>query len=370
MDILVNKILFKNYPLKIKFDKINNLSHFYILSNNWNKYMPFEFNISGKILNGEYINWKIIQVVIGANRAEYFTNKILDWNKYLLFYVSFLNKIYNPCINENNFLILLHTYNFINELNSKNIIITKNNNIKNITIYYLPKPNNNLLWNNNNNNKLIINKENHFYFNSFNVNQNYKQIKNELDRLIKFRDKYTSIHFHLDNNVGGDIIPAHIILRCLIGKKEMWMKNIKKILLNKEILEWNCWKEEDINSPNRKLVNKINLKILPNYETKYNGKIYLYMNKQNSSAVWFFITYIIYGFNEKINRYKKNCYGQIIKYGSITSNQLKLIGHSGTTSGDGNSIKIKYKNINIICPTEQFLSCSIKKYDWNRFWIE
>ena len=37
--------------------------------------------------------------------------------------------------------------------------------------------------------------------------------------------------------------------------------HIKKILLNKEILEWNCWKEEDINSPelDNILVDKRNL---------------------------------------------------------------------------------------------------------------
>ena len=35
----------------------------------------------------------------------------------------------------------------------------------------------------------------------------------------------------------------------------------------------------------------------------------------------------------------------------------------------GNTIEIKCGNIKIKCPTEQFLSCSIKKYDWNRFWI-
>ena len=45
-----------------------------------------------------------------------------------------------------------------------------------------------------------------------------------MDRLIKNRDKYKSIHFHLDNNGGGDNIPGHLILRCLVGKKEKWMK--------------------------------------------------------------------------------------------------------------------------------------------------
>ena len=39
-------------------------------------------------------------------------------------------------------------------------------------------------------------------------------------------------------------------------------------LKNGKIEEWDCWKEEK-NSPNIKTVKKINLDILPNYETKY-----------------------------------------------------------------------------------------------------
>ena len=116
---------------------------------------------------------------------------------------------------------------------------------------------------------------------------------------------------------------------------------------------------------NSESVKKLKLDYIPNYTTKYNGKIFLYMNKQNGSAVWYFITYLIYAFGENIIRYKKHG----IKFGKINSNQLQLYGQSGTTSGDGNPEKIKYKNIEILQPTEQFISCSIKKYDWNRFWL-
>jgi hypothetical protein len=191
-----------------------------------------------------------------------------------------------------------------------------------------------------------------------------------MDRLIKNRDKYKTIHFYLNNNRGGDIVPAHIIIRCLVGGKEKCMKCIKKILQNKEIFEWDCWKEENVNSPNYLVVKKLNLDNLPNYDSKYKGKIYLHMNEQNSSAAWFFITYLIYAFANKINRFSKKCYGQNIKYGKIESNNLILLGHSGTTSGDGNSVEIKFGNIKIEAPTEQFISCSIKKCDWNRFWIQ
>ena len=354
----MNKIIKKYYPLKISLDKINNLSHFWILSNDWNKLLPFNININGVILNGKYKNYKIIKVI---------TNKTLDWNKYILLYVSLINKNYNPCINENKFLYLLHTYNYLDVLNIKKIII-QNNNIIEYTINYTNKINYNLIWNNDIANN-IINKNNHFYLDSFNVNINYEKLKIEINRLIKNRNKYKTIHFHLYNNGGDDIVPAHLILRCLVGKKEKWMKNIIKIQSNKKISEWNCWDEENETSPNYEVVKKLNLDHLPNYETKYNGKIFLHMNKQNGSAVWFFITYLIYSFSNKINRYSKKCYGQIIKYGTIESNQLILLGHSGTTSGDGNTVSVKYNNIEVICPTQQFISSSIKKYDWNRFWI-
>ena len=38
--------------------------------------------------------------------------------------------------------------------------------------------------------KDIIKKDNHFYLETFSVNDNYKKLKIEMDRLIKNRDKY------------------------------------------------------------------------------------------------------------------------------------------------------------------------------------
>ena len=357
--IKIKKILNNNYPIEIPFDKINTLSHFYIRCNNWNKFLPFNINIDGLILNGNYKDYKIIKVI---------TNKMLDWNKYILLCVSLYNINYNPCVNINKFMCFLHIDNYLDILKIKKMIIKKNDDIIEYKINYLDNHKTyNLIWSSNIISN-IINKNNHFYFESFDVYTNYKKLGADIDRLIQNRDKYKNIHFHLDNNGGGDIVPAHIILRCLCGKKEKWMKNIKKILSNKEIFEWNCWEEE--NSPNYKDVQKLNLDNLPNYDTKYKGKIHLHMNKQNASSAWFFITYLIYAFSNKINRYSKKCYGQTIKYGTIESNQLILLGHSATTSGDGNSITKKYNNIEIFCPTEQFISCSIKKNDWNRFWKE
>jgi hypothetical protein len=175
------------------------------------------------------------------------------------------------------------------------------------------------------------------------------------------------------SNSNGTSNPSNNISRLKSVEREKWMKKIAKIIKDGYILsfeEWDCWAEENKDSPNCDVVKKLNLNTLSKYNTKYNGKIYLHMNKQNGSAVWFFITYLIYSFSTKIHRFSKKCYGRTVKYGKIESDQLILLGHSGTTSGDGNSITIKYdNNINIECPTQQFISCSIKKYDWNRFWI-
>lgn len=359
----INNVLHNNYPIKV--NNLSDLSHFFILSNDWNKFLPFEINIDGEILSNEYKKYQIIKVI---------TNKKYNWNDFILLYVSLLNKMYNPCIDTNKFIYLLHTYNFIDILNIKTIIAKKNNEIINININYITNKSYKLNWTN----EIILNKineSNHFYFDSFSISNNSKKIRTELLRLFKNRDKFNNIHFHLDNNGGGDIVPAHLILRCLVGKKEKWMKNIKKIKTNKNIVEWDCWAEETKNNYNYDAVKELKLDLdnFPNYKTKYTGKIYLHMTKDNGSSAWFFITYLIYAFGGNITRYTKNCFGQKIKFGTINNNtnmQLILKGHSGTTSGDGNAETIKYKSINILCPTEQFISCSIKKTDWNRYWIQ
>jgi hypothetical protein len=360
---ICNNILQKYYPLNYHFENIYNLSHFKIISQNWNQYLPFHFNLEGNIIDGEYRNYKIINIITK-------TNEKYTYKKFIELTVSILPNYYNPYIDRNKFLILLYVYNNIHFVNIKNMIIKKKDEIINIPIKYTNKPNYHIEWNISLKSGKI-NKKNHFYFSSFNVYQNQKELKKEMMQLFINRDKYKSIHFHLDNNGGGDIVPAHLILRCLTGKKEKWMKNIKKYLHNKKIVEWNCWKEEDKNSPNYQAVKYLDLDFIPDYQTKYNGKIYLYMNSSNGSAAWFFITYLIYAFSNNIKRFYKKCYGKILKFGTIDKNSnLVLRGISGTTSGDGNSKNIQYKNIMIECPTEQFISCSIKDKDWNRYWIQ
>ena len=67
---------------------------------------------------------------------------------------------------------------------------------------------------------------------------------------------------------------------------------------------------------------------------------------------------------------------------SISLNQINTLSHFWIDSHDlskflsirfnidGMILNGQYKNIVISCPIEQFISCSIKKMDWNRYWIE
>ena len=370
----INEILRKKYPIKSSFDNITDLSHFWIQGGivDWNKYFPFHINIDGLILDTDYAKYKIIKVIT-MNNVEYY------WKKYLSLYLSLLNISFNPIVNKYKFLFYLHLYNNIDALCIKSICVQykKEKDVININYVKENKVKYDIYWNPDNRkiklDDLRNRGDNHFYFHSFCVDHHSTEIRKELMRLFINRNKYKSIHFHLDNNGGGDLVPAHLIIRCLVGAKEKWMKNIvKKIMVKgnkRKIIEWDCWNPENVHNYNYETFKMLNLDFIPNYQNKYNGKIYLHMNTINGSASWFFITYLIYAFAHKIIRFNKLSFGKIIKFGTIKSNQLFINGMSGTTSGDGNSVNIKYKNIIIDCPTEQFISCSIKKKDMNRFWI-
>lgn len=336
----VNQILEKYYPIKKTFNNINELSHFWITNIvKFDYHFPFQLNITSDKI------------------AKVFTTKLMSWNNYIKLYLSFLHI---SSLVTNNITFFINRESIIDILHINNVIMKDGTNID--IKYKFKKTKINIQ-------KSIkkINKDNHFYFSSFYINENKDEIRTELLRLFANRDKYKNIHFHLDNNGGGDNVPVHLILRCLTSKKEKWMNNIKKMLPNKNIIEWDCWNEDKIDVNNNELVQMLNLGNIPLYDNKYHGKIHLHMTTNNSSATWYFITYLIYAFGSKIKRYNvKN-----IKFGTISKNsQLILHGTSNTTSGDGNTINISYKNINIICPTEQYISCSIKEKDWCRFWTE
>ena len=66
-------------------------------------------------------------------------------------------------------------------------------------------------------------------------------------RLFINRNKYKSIHIHLENNMGGDSSPGQLLVKCLIGNnKETWMKDVKKEFRYENengIQEWDSWNE-------------------------------------------------------------------------------------------------------------------------------
>jgi hypothetical protein len=351
----INKILLKYY--KYKYKSRSSLSHFEIYLTNKNLKLQFNFDIFGNILNGYYKGYKIIKVK---------TTKTIKWNDFIILNMKYYNYGNNPFIT-NDLIKELHFYNKIDILHINSVIIKRYNKIlelnciyesytiKKYKIKHISK----------------INKDNHFYFSSFNIDINKEQLHNEMLRLFTNRDSYDNIHIHLDNNHGGQNIPVHLILRCLVGKHEKWMKPIIRINNNK-LIKYNCWNEEKHSKKSWEYKQYKKLKIeQPKYNTKYKGFIHLYINTFNGSAAWYFITYMIYAFGKNIKRYKKKCFGQNLKFGKISKNsQLILHGMSNTCSGDHNSVSINYKNIIINCPTAQIFSCSVKNGDYNRFWTQ
>jgi hypothetical protein len=350
----INKILPQIYPLEKTFENIYDMSHFTINTIYEKLYLPFRFDISGEIKTGKYKSCKIIKI------------NNYDWNTYLSIYMSFCRFIDNPYI-QPYFLYNLHMKNkidilCINTITIKNKIINIEYQTKPIIKCKLPE-------------LKIISKENNFYFSSFDITTNKEQIRTELMRLFLNRDKYKSIHIHLENNGGGDSSPGQLLVKCLIGNnKESWMQNVKRIHRdnNKNYTsEWNSWTEFENKIGNYKRIKLLNLDFFPIYDTKYAGKIHLYMNFRNGSASWYTITYLIYAFASKIKRFTKKFNDKTFKFGSISNDsQLVLHGTSSSCSGDGNCIPVKFKDITIMCPTIQFYSRSFDIIDWNRFWIE
>ena len=374
----IESVLKKVYPLRVDLNKVSELSHLYMIHFDPKQFSVLQFGLDGVILNGTYADYKIVKVV---------TTDTVDWHTYLCDYTLLLNQCWFPCINEPMFLFFVHFLNLIPSLRIQKFMVENKIETVEVEAHYeyrkeycfpleryiqLPvetvRTNSRFLFI-----KPDLSKsgfQNHFYLHDFSVMSNHKQLKAEIDRLVQGRDKYATIHFHLDDNTGGDIVAPHLILRCLTGKKESWMRPITKMTQTKEVYTWDCWQEERDDSPNYSVVQQLNLDELPQYETKYNGKIVLHMTKVNGSAAWFFITYLVYAFGGKITRFSKKCFGQTVKYGTVESDRFVLVGHSGTTSGDGNNQLIVKDGVCIKCPTEQFLKSSIQKMDWNRYWVD
>jgi len=374
---VINEVLQKCYPIPDNFDNISQLSHFHIENLiDFQQWLPFMMDIRGVILSGRFQGQRI-QKVQTADYNSY------TWKQYIAFFHSVLHLSHHYCINPQKFFWYLHTFPNIKMLRIANIRFQYSNAFS-IPIVYTKTPFYQIPWSDgfcpsttNIPNYPKLHHDNHFYLNSFDVKSNQHQLTKEIKRLFLHRDEYDDIHFHLDSN-GGDDTPGQLIMWCLVGPRESWMKPVTKILKNKTEITWDVWSESDPENPmNHDTVQALELGNIPTYDTKYSGKIYVYMNPQNDSAAWFFITYLIYAFAKKqdIIRHQSSCFENTYKHGIVLPyHQLILRGKSGTTSGDGNPepIVVRKNDTNILvqCPTEQIISSSILPKDWNRYWSE
>ena len=361
----VHQVLKKTYPYPMIDNNFSKISHIVIVSYDYNWKFPVHFSEAGLILSGEYTNWHITHI---------FTTRNFSLHEYIALYLTILEPICHPRMIYDNFNGIIHSASMVKELYITSITIKYKTTVLDIPILYTQTPNYVLPTYEIESIPLNIKNHipgNHFYFPSFGVSGNEKWMKREIDRLFAFRNTYQTIHFHLDNNGGGDIVLPHLILRCLVGSKEKWMKPITKLLQDGDIYSWDCWKEE--NDGNKEVVDSLKLDAMPIDQAKFTGKIVVYMNKRNGSSAWFFITYLVYAFGKKISRFYKTSYNQKYKYGKISDSDSQLIlkGESGTTSGDGNATYIKLNSkMGVWCPTEQFIDSSIRPCDWNMYWTE
>lgn len=220
---------------------------------------------------------------------------------------------------------------------------------------------------------------NHYTINSFSIDANSEQLKEAIERLFNVRDKYVNLHFHIQGNGGGDLVPVHLILLCLCGGRKRWMTDYEVIENEDGVVErrrWDPWTPWLKNNDNYPEFSKLNIDFfsLPKYDDVYKGKIIIHMDKYCGSSCWYFITYLAYVFAEKIERYVEYVDGLPIKMGRVYGPQIKFIGYSSTTGGDGNSIRKDFplndSQISCFFPTQANIQRPIKKNDWNRFWTE
>lgn len=229
---------------------------------------------------------------------------------------------------------------------------------------------------------------NHFTFPTLDISTHAATISKELHRLIRTRDQHSTLHFHIHE--GGDLTVVHLLLRCLCGIKEPWMKRSvlydsqryhednathKRTLLPIEYDPWTPWDSASRDYPLFQTL--FHEKEYRPYTEKYTGAIILYVNLKSASAAWYLITYLIYAFATHITRESTTVYGIPIKIGRIKGNKLHIHGYSSTTSGDqlgdqADTLKqftLSGKEFTIKAPTQAFTESSVKKIDFNRFWL-
>jgi hypothetical protein len=219
---------------------------------------------------------------------------------------------------------------------------------------------------------------NHFTISSFSINDNAAQLSEVIGRLWKVRDRYSTLHFYPE--YGGNLIPVHLIMLCLCGGHQKWMTEYKVIDHHRNgqniLRKWNPWTPWNSDNEDYKLYKKLGLDEteLFRHTTPYKGKIVIHMNPEYASSTWYLITYLIYVFATRIERFVKYVHGVPVKCGRATGPQIELRGCSATTSGDGNSVHKEFildtKLVLGTFPTQANISRPVQERDWNRFWIE
>lgn len=219
----------------------------------------------------------------------------------------------------------------------------------------------------------VFKAQNHFRISDFDISSNAAELSAVLKRLLRHRDDYSSLHFHLEGNTGGDLVPVHLIMLCLCGGRQQWMTDYEVMESDNGRRKWDPWVPWDPDSDDFKQYKKLDI-YPPNYSTQYSGKIVLHIDAECASSTWFMISYIIYVFAEKIQRFTKYINGKQIKLGRPIGRQIELHGISDTTSGDGNSIVKEFlldgTKLAFKFPTQANISRPIDERDWNRFWVE
>lgn len=368
---IIDTVLQKTYPIRgTKFENVWQLSHFWFDNlADFDFFLPFRANIHGAIEAGKGRVVKHVTTHDGITRT---------WRQYVQYFHSFLNIQYHFLIRPTGFLNYLHTRHPVSELLI--VSVTLDNGKPMPVVYVKERPHTpRVLASSPSSSSTPIDAANHFRFRSFLVDGNRAEIAREIKRMMHRRDDFRTMHIHVEGNGGGDNVGPHLIVRCLVGPRERWMKPITKRLANGKSFTWDGWKEDDPNSPsNYDVVQQLRLGPIPQYKTKYPGKIYVHFDEQSGSASWYLITYMVYAFGgNDVKRFDRTFLGKKYKFGRLErrpQSQLVLVGQrSGTTSGDGNSKLVKSKggllgDLKFSCPEEQFVDCSIQPNDWNRFW--
>ena len=136
-----------------------------------------------------------------------------------------------------------------------------------------------------------------------------------INRLWRVRDRFRTLHFHLQGNGGGALIPAYFIVWCLCGgfRSSGWMKaqdvvieRPTRIVRNRDVLDpargaarrraWNPWDlkktvYQDADAPNLTPMSaceyfRLDEALLDLYDgaPPYRGKIVLHVDRYCGSA--------------------------------------------------------------------------------------